>query len=112
MTLLKHLMRMGTAHEVMDNDFRSLVTDANLENFKGLPISFISGGDNVVYSPESTSMSYDVLREKFGTEMYQRRVVQGYGHLDTWMGKNSVVDVYPLVAEHVEWCEKLGEERN
>lgn len=111
MKLLKHLMCMGTAHEVMDNDFQSLVTDANLENFKGLPISFISGGDNVVYSPESTSMSYDVLRERFGTEMYRRRVVQGYGHLDTWMGKNSAVDVYPLVAEHVEWCEKLGEKR-
>ncbi|KAE9391530.1 FAD/NAD(P)-binding domain-containing protein [Gymnopus androsaceus JB14] len=107
MTLLRHLMRMGTAHEAMDNEFNSLVTDANLERFKGLPISFISGGDNVVYSPESTSMSYDVLRENFGTELYRRHVVQGYGHLDTWMGKNTAVDVYPLVAEHVEWCERF-----
>ncbi|KAE9382979.1 hypothetical protein BT96DRAFT_930084 [Gymnopus androsaceus JB14] len=110
MTLLRHLMRMGTAHEVMDNEFNSLVKDANLEHFKGLPISFISGGDNVVYSSESTSMSYDALREKCGTELYRRSVVQGYGHLDTWMGKNSAVGVYPPVAEHMEWCERFKNE--
>ncbi|KAJ7208655.1 hypothetical protein GGX14DRAFT_454051 [Mycena pura] len=106
MRLLTHVMRMGIAHEVMDNEFNSLVTDANLRRFAGLPILFLSGGASAVYSPESTSMSYDALRELFGTALYERRVLEGYGHLDTWMGKRSNVDVYPFVAEHVKRCEQ------
>jgi hypothetical protein len=105
MDLLAHLGRTGTAHHALDDAGRDLVTDANLSRLQGVPILFVSGGDNVVFDPISTSMSYDALREKFGTDLYQRVVIGGYGHLDTWMGKRSRDDVYPVVMGHVEWCE-------
>jgi hypothetical protein len=77
----------------------------NLDRLAGLKIQFLSGGANVVFDPWSTSESYDMFRERFGAEGYQRVVVEGYGHLDTWMGKESCVDVYPRVRGHVKECE-------
>ncbi|KAJ7669021.1 hypothetical protein B0H17DRAFT_1209789 [Mycena rosella] len=61
------------------------------------------GGDNVVYNPQSTGKAYyKDLRGRFGTAPYRRVVVAGYGHLDTWMGKRSNVDVYPSARGHFE----------
>lgn len=102
MQFLSHLTTMGHGHFACDNEFNSLVTEENLKRFKGLKILFISGGANVVFDPETTSMNYDVLRDKFGTGDYRRFVPDGYGHLDTWMGKRSFLDVYPEVLEHVD----------
>ncbi|GME65013.1 putative glucose-methanol-choline oxidoreductase protein [Neofusicoccum parvum] len=106
MKALSHLMRMGREGFAIDNHGNSLVTDKNLSRLEGVPILFISSGQNVVYDPECTNTSYDMLREKFGTELYQRRVVPGYGHLDSWMGKDSYKDVYPIVNKHMKWCER------
>lgn len=108
MHTLAHLMRMGTGSGALDNDFENLVTESNLLRLQGLPILFISGSKNVVYDPECTNTSYDMLRERFGTDVYQRRVIPGYGHLDLWMGVNSFRDVYPVVNEHVGWCESYS----
>lgn len=107
MNTLAHLMRTGNACHSLDNAGNDLVTEENLARLRGVPIQFISGGSNAVYTPVSTSMGYDMLRERFGTALYKRVVVGGYGHLDTWMGKRSQEDVYPIVREHVEWCESL-----
>ncbi|KAJ6486130.1 hypothetical protein C8R47DRAFT_980022 [Mycena vitilis] len=111
MNALSHFMRMGSAGHSIDNEGNSLVTDANLARLQGLPILFISGGDNVVFSPVSTSMAYDDLRERYGTTPYRRVVVGGYGHLDTWMGERSRYDVYPVVKDHIELCEGQMAER-
>ncbi|KAJ7097397.1 hypothetical protein C8R44DRAFT_748506 [Mycena epipterygia] len=79
-------------------------THAHLINFVG---RLISGGDSVVWYPVSTSMNYDILRERYDPALYRRVAVPGYGHLDTWMGKRSKDDVYPIVRDHLEWCERL-----
>lgn len=92
---------MGASQNACDNDLNTLVTEENLERFRGLKILFVSGGANVVFDPETTSMNYDCLRERFGIDNYRRFVADGYGHLDTWMGHRSFLDVYPKVLEHV-----------
>ena len=107
MTFQTQLVRMGEAGRVLDNEFKDVVLNhPNLGRLEGMPILFISGGANVVFDPESTSMCYDMLRERFpGQEgLYRRRIVPDYGHLDCWMGKEASKDVYPLVGEHLEWC--------
>ncbi|KAJ7248149.1 hypothetical protein B0H12DRAFT_727764 [Mycena haematopus] len=108
MTNLAHLMQMGREGYVVDNLGNNLVTETNVGRLQGIPMLFISGGDNVVYSPVSTNMSYDDLRQRFGTALYKRVVVNGYGHLDTWMGERSRYDVYPVVRQHIETCENLS----
>lgn len=53
-------------------------------------------------SPTSTVTSYEMLRDAFGVRNYERETVDGYGHLDCWMGTNAYRDVFPRVAERVE----------
>ena len=67
-----------------------------------LPICFIHGAQNECYLPESTELTFDLLREKFGDERYSRQVIPGYGHIDCIFGKNAVNDVYPYVLAHLE----------
>ena len=61
-----------------------------------------SGSDNQVLTPEATEKTYSLLRDTFGAQGYERHVVQGYGHLDCWMGREAYKDVYPMVRESVD----------
>ncbi|KIW32573.1 uncharacterized protein PV07_04103 [Cladophialophora immunda] len=102
MNALNQLMYQGTHGYVTNNILESLVTPANLQRLRGLPILFISGADNVVYTPENTDRSYTTMTTTFGQKGYEREVFPGYGHLDCWMGSDAVKDVYPTVLAHAE----------
>ena len=104
MRCLAHIVEMGSNGSVMDNQFESLVTDANIARLKGIPILFFSGAENVVYSPESTTTSYFKLETAFEDGDYERVEFQGRGHHDCWMGTNAVQDIYPAVKAHAERC--------
>lgn len=67
-----------------------------------IPIAFISGGQNRCFLPETTRLTYDLLREKNGPHLYTRTVIPHYGHADSILGKNAARDVYPAVAQHLE----------
>ena len=104
MKSLQHLMFMGTHGYVANNQNETLVTESNLEHLRGLPILFISGSENVVYTPETTEKSYENLRDAFGEKGYQREVFQGYGHLDCFMGTEAARDIYPRLLMHAQQC--------
>jgi hypothetical protein len=125
MNFLKHLSTMGATAPYhvrtnlnsspltpdADTSFRDLVTEpGNLERLRGLKIQFVSGGANVVFDPLSTADSYNLMRETFGDEGFERVVVDTYGHLDTWMGKRSFKDVYPRVEGFLKACEASYED--
>lgn len=67
-----------------------------------LPISFIHGAENACFQPESTRITWQLLREKFGVAQYDRHVIPNYGHIDCIFGKNAYLDVYPYILEHLE----------
>ncbi|HUI57703.1 MAG TPA: alpha/beta fold hydrolase [Bryobacteraceae bacterium] len=67
-----------------------------------IPISFIHGGSNRCFLPESTELTYNLLRQTNGDSLYTRHVVPGYGHIDCIYGKNAVNDIYPLMLSHLE----------
>ena len=100
----EHLMHQGTLGFVTTNLplATNLVTPVNIRRLKEIPVFFFSGGDNKVLRPESTCTSYEMLRDAFGAKHYEREVIDGYGHLDCWMGTNAYKDVFPRVAERVE----------
>lgn len=87
-----------------------LTNKGRLLNFKGedvylphlerlaLPITFIHGADNECFVPESTQLTFDLLRKTNGTGYYDRHVIPGYGHIDCIFGKNAWRDVFPIVA--------------
>jgi cholesterol oxidase len=67
-----------------------------------IPITFISGGENECFLPESTEITYNLLREKNGKNLYKRFVIPNYGHIDCIFGKNAARDVYPFILDHLE----------
>jgi cholesterol oxidase len=67
-----------------------------------LPITFIHGGENACFIPESTERTYSFLREHNDPEFYRREIIPDYGHIDCIFGKNAVNDVYPSIVEHLD----------
>jgi cholesterol oxidase len=67
-----------------------------------IPITFIHGAANQCFLPESTEITYNLLRQANGEKLYSRHVVPGYGHIDCIYGKNAVNDIFPLMLSHLE----------
>ncbi|KAM3491958.1 hypothetical protein MY3957_004712 [Beauveria namnaoensis] len=119
MALMHLLMRMGRRGRVSTNGpaFAPLDTDTNVERLRGIPIFFFSGADSQVLSPEATEKTYERLCTTFGLAaggggsglQYRRRVIEGYGHLDCWMGRDAYRDVYPMVLDEVDRVVRGGE---
>ena len=67
-----------------------------------IPICFIHGAANQCFLPESTEITYNLLRQTNGDGLYSRHVVPNYGHIDCIYGKNAVNDIYPLMLKHLD----------
>jgi cholesterol oxidase len=96
----KHLTRMVRAGHVVTADGAEDYVP-HLERM-ALPITFIHGAENQCFLPESTEITYDLLREKNGRGLYQRHVIPGYGHIDCIFGKDAARDVYPRIVDHLD----------
>ena len=100
----EHLGRMTRVGHLVD--FTGQEVYMSKLNRMAIPISFIHGAENECFLPESTQVTYDLLRKTNGTGLYERHVVPGYGHIDCIFGKNAAVDVYPYILSHLEATEK------
>src|SRR5437016_1473836 len=60
------------------------------------------GSTEILLLPESTSLTYEWLRQANGPAGYSRRLLAGYGHADCWLGKNAAADVFPHALQHLE----------
>lgn len=67
-----------------------------------IPIAFIHGQENECFLPESTEITFNLLREKNVPNLYSRSLIPGYGHIDCIFGRNAVNHVYPLILKHFE----------
>ncbi len=67
-----------------------------------IPIMFVHGEQNECFLPQSTEITYNLLGQKNGQNLYKRHVIPGYGHIDCIFGKNAVNDVYPFFLEILE----------
>jgi pimeloyl-ACP methyl ester carboxylesterase len=67
-----------------------------------VPVTFLSGSDNRTYLPVSTQRTYDWLVQANGGKHYRRHLVDGFGHLDTFMGSRAAERTYPLMLAGLE----------
>jgi cholesterol oxidase len=67
-----------------------------------LPITFIHGGENACFLPESTELTFEALRRQNGADLYSRHVVPNYGHIDCIFGQHASRDVFPLIVQHLD----------
>ena len=86
----------------------NLITPANLQRLRNLPIYFFTGSQNGVFSPESTDISYTNLRNAWDEGQYERDVIDGFGHSDCWMGEKAAEAVWPRVRAHMKKVSRLG----
>lgn len=67
-----------------------------------LPICFIHGAKNHVFTPEATKKSQQRLQKLNPNQDYTRCLIDGYGHQDCVIGKNAHKDVFPHIVEHFD----------
>jgi cholesterol oxidase len=95
MKSFQHLALLTNKGHLVDFEGKDVYL-SNLDRL-ALPITFIHGADNECFLPESTQITYDLLRRTNGTSYYDRHVVSGYGHIDCIFGKDAWRDIYPIV---------------
>jgi cholesterol oxidase len=97
---LEHLVRLVSAGRLVDAKGDDVYLP-NLERLK-IPITFIHGAEDGCLLPHGSKLTYDLLVEQHGDQLYRRHVIPGYGHMDCIFGKNAVEDVYTLILNHLE----------
>lgn len=102
-TSFEHLALLCRKGHVIDFQGREVYLP-HLERM-AIPITFISGAENQCFLPESTEITYNLLREKNGKDLYRRHVVPNYGHIDCIFGKNAASNVYPYILEQLDETE-------
>lgn len=96
----EHIALMARAGHVVAFDG----SEAYLPHLERLaiPITFLHGAANQCFLPESTEITYNLLRQTNSDKQYSRHVVPNYGHIDCIFGKNAVNDVFPLILRHLD----------
>jgi pimeloyl-ACP methyl ester carboxylesterase len=101
MTFFEHMGVMvrkgGRAVDAQGRD----VYLSNTDRYR-MPISFITGERNRMFLPRGLAASHDLLRTANGPELYTRHVIDGYAHLDLWLGRDAERDVFPIALAELE----------
>lgn len=63
--------------------------------------ALIAGRDNLCFLPESQERTFDHL-ERHAPGRHSLHVVDGYGHLDVFMGRYAARDTFPLILEELD----------
>jgi cholesterol oxidase len=98
-TVFDHLAQMVRNGHAVRSDGATYLRDLGR---LGIPMTFLHGGDNRCFLPESTLATVETLSEANGHELYSRTVIPGYGDIDPIIGKNAVRDVFPLILAHLQ----------
>lgn len=97
---LRHLGRMFVKGHVVDANGK----DAYLAHPERLdvPMLFVQGARNHIFRTAGTAATVHWLSEHNGADKYELMVVPEYAHLDTMIGKNADIDIFPAVFEHLD----------
>ena len=60
-----------------------------------LPISFITGGLNQIFDPETIVRTHEWLGAANGAQYYDMHIFDDYAHMDMFIGRNAARDVFP-----------------
>ncbi|MBI1423886.1 MAG: hypothetical protein GC149_10510 [Gammaproteobacteria bacterium] len=69
-----------------------------------LPIFFLVGGLNLMFLPETSQRTYDWLcaHNEARQTQYRRRIFEGYGHMDCFIGKRAYLDIFPAILQDLD----------
>lgn len=70
----------------------------NVEKFRGLKLTLITGSQNELWHPDATHRMYDWLRRALRQDDCRMRIFGGYAHQDLLWGRAAWEEVYPTIA--------------
>jgi cholesterol oxidase len=97
---LDHLATMVRHQRIVD----AQGDDVYMPNVKNLaiPISIIHGAQNHCFLPESTEQTLEWMSAANGRDLYDRKLIPGYGHIDCIFGRDAARDVFPYVVQRLD----------
>lgn len=95
MTFFRHISLILREGHIVDKDGKDVYLP-HLERL-AIPIALLHGADNAFFLPEGSAITYKLLCEKNGSDLYVRHVIPDYAHMDCFMGKNAAKDIFPTI---------------
>jgi len=120
--VFSHASKCAEAERLVTEDAENTyVTDANFRTYAGLPVVYLHGAENELFSAESAVKS---ARLYSATQPYWAQLssattntdcpahmVEGYGHVDVIIGKSAATDVFGVVSKSFcSWFDTDSEE--
>ncbi len=109
MWILPHLRSVELAHTMMrfnDNDGRYDALPKNALDNAGkieAPLMLLSGSDNRFWF-DSNKICHEILTARYPQLDVRYVEVPGYGHLDTFIGRNAALDVFGPIVDFLDEC--------
>jgi cholesterol oxidase len=102
LTMMGHLSLLARQERLLSADGSDIYLN-HLERLR-LPLTLLSGSENLVWTPASTKRTYDVLTQELGGDTCRRVVFDGYGHQDVLIGASAAHDTFPSFVAHLDWA--------
>jgi hypothetical protein len=64
-------------------------------------VVFLTGSNNLCFLPESQRKSYDFF-DSYRKNYHSFHLLANYGHLDVFIGKNAMNDVFPIIINELD----------
>jgi len=96
-------------HHIMTANKEDIyMTDENIRNSMNMPILFLHGEENCLFTPHGTAADLEMLQRVNPTKshLYKRKTFKDYAHLDCFVGVNAAVDIFPTILQHLEETQK------
>jgi choline dehydrogenase-like flavoprotein len=95
LTFFRHISLILREGHIVDQHGKDVYLP-HLERL-AIPIALIHGADNAFFLPEGSAITYKLLCEKNGSDLYVRHLIPDYAHMDCFMGKNAARDIFPTI---------------
>ncbi|MEU4997076.1 alpha/beta fold hydrolase [Streptomyces sp. NPDC021622] len=116
MWILPHLRGIELAHTMLrfnDADGRYDALPKNALDNAGkyeAPLLLLSGSDNRFWY-DSNKLCHEVLSSRYPDMDVRYVEVPGYGHLDTFIGRNAALDVFGHIVDFLDECRSVNAAR-
>ncbi|KPI15601.1 hypothetical protein OK074_2046 [Actinobacteria bacterium OK074] len=113
MWIMPNLRGIELSHTVIrfnDNDGRYDPLPKNALDNAGkmeAPLMLLSGSDNRFWY-DSNKLCHEVLTSRYPQMNVRYLEVPGYGHLDTFIGRNAALDVFGHIVDFLDECRAVG----
>lgn len=102
LTMMGHLSLLARREQLLSADGSDIYLN-HLDRLR-LPLTLLSGSENLVWTPASTERTYDLVTQELGAGTCRRVVFDGYGHQDVLIGASAARDTFPSFVAHLDWA--------